>query len=289
MTAEPVPATPPPGPAHQAPSGGRNVPVATAVGLALAALVIGSLYLWTPLFVGVACVAAVIALVELAGALAPSGVRIPLPPVLVGGVGIIVAAYVAGTDGLVAVFALTCAVVVAWRAVEGVGADGGFVRDVAAGAFALAYVPLLLGFAMLMVQESYGPERIVAVVLLVACSDTGGFLVGSRLGRHPIAPSISPKKSWEGSAGSVVLTGVVGALVLPLMIEPLAWWQGLVLGLVLVVTATVGDLGESLIKRDLGIKDMSALLPGHGGLLDRIDSLLVSIPVAWMIFALVLA
>ena len=263
-------------------SGGRNLPVATAVGVLLAAAVLVSLYLWKPLFVGLAALAAVVALVELVAALAPTGVRVPLPPVVVGGVAIVGAAYAGGTDGLVVAFVLTCVVTAAWRGVEGVH---GFVRDTTAAVFCLAYVPLLIGFAMLMAARSDGAGLVVAVILLVACSDTGGFFVGSRLGRHRLAPLVSPKKSWEGLAGSVVLTAAVGALAVPALVD-VTWWQGLVLGLAVVASATVGDLGESLVKRDLGIKDMSNLLPGHGGLLDRIDSLLVTIPVAWVLFTL---
>jgi phosphatidate cytidylyltransferase len=265
-------------------STGRNLPVATAVGVGLAATVLASLYLWMPLFVGLAALTAVVATIELASALAPSGVRVPVPPLVVGGIGIVVAAYAGGTDGLVVAFALTCAVLVGWRALEGVD---GFVRDTSAAVFCAAYVPLLLGFAMLMAAEPDGAERIVVVILLVTCSDTGGFFAGSRFGRHPMSPSISPKKSWEGFAGSMLLAGTLGALVVPLLLD-LTWWQGLLLGVALVLSATAGDLGESLIKRDLGIKDMSTLLPGHGGLLDRIDSLLMSIPVAWALLTLFL-
>jgi len=271
--------------AAPAPPPGRNLPVATAVGVLLAAAVVVSLYVWLPLFVGVCCLAAVVGMVELVAALAPTGVRVPLPPVIVGGIAIIIAAYAGGTDGLVVAFVLTCAAAVLWRAIE--GADG-FVRDATAGVFCVAYVPVLVAFAMLIVVSADGPQKVISVVLLVACSDTGGFFAGSRFGRHRMAPQVSPKKSWEGFGGSVVLTGLVGALVLPLFLE-LNWWQGLLLGLAIVASATVGDLGESLIKRDLGIKDMSTLLPGHGGLLDRIDSLLVSIPVAWMLFTLFLS
>jgi phosphatidate cytidylyltransferase len=265
-------------------SGGRNVPVATGVGVLLGVALVASLYLWKPVFVGLAALAAVVAVVELAGALAGARVRVPVPPLILGAVAVPAAAYAGGAEGLVAAFVLTAAVVVAWRAVE--GAEG-FVRDATAGIFVLAYAPLLVGFGTLMAAQSDGAEQVISVVLLVACSDTGGFFASSRFGRHKMSPHVSPKKSWEGFAGSVVLAGLVGALLVPVLLD-VQWWQGLLLGLALVVTSTVGDLGESLIKRDLGIKDMSNILPGHGGLLDRIDSLLVSIPVAWMLFTVFL-
>jgi phosphatidate cytidylyltransferase len=263
---------------------GRNLPLATAVSLGLAAVLLGALLLAPAVAAALAAVVCVAACWELATALRPAGVRVPLIPLAVGGVATVAAAYAAGTDGLVAAFALTAAVVVAWRAVEPVD---GFVLDAAAGVFCAVYVPLMLGFAMLMLQAEDGALRVIASVALVVCSDTGGFFAGVLLGRHKLAPRISPGKTWEGTGGSVLLAALVGALVVPLMLD-VQWWGGLLLGLAVVVSATVGDLGESLIKRDLGIKDMSHVLPGHGGVLDRIDSHLATFPVACGILALLL-
>jgi phosphatidate cytidylyltransferase len=263
---------------------GRNVPVATAVGAGLGGIALVALLIAPAVFAVLAAIVVVLACWELSTALAPVGVRVPLPPLLVGGVATVFAAYVAGSDGLVAAFALTAAAIVGWRGVE---PHDGFVRDAAAGVFCAAYVPLLMGFGMLMLAEDDGPARVAATLALVACSDTGGFLAGVAFGKHKLAPRVSPGKTWEGAAGSVVLAAAVGAGLVPLFLD-VPWWGGLLLGLAVVVTATVGDLGESLIKRDLGIKDMSHIVPGHGGVLDRIDSHLATLPVAAGILALLL-
>ncbi len=180
------------------------------------------------------------------------------------------ATYAAGTDGLVVGLALSVIAVLVWRLFD--GADG-YLRDVSGGLFVLGYLPLLAGFAVLMVTQDQGVERIVTFILVVVASDLGGYVLGVLFGKHPMAPRISPKKSWEGFAGSVLFCAVAGAVALPLLLEA-PWWQGLLLGLALVCTAVLGDLCESMVKRDLGVKDMGNLLPGHGGLMDRLDSLL---------------
>jgi phosphatidate cytidylyltransferase len=132
-----------------------------------------------------------------------------------------------------------------------------------------------------------GPRRVLAFLILPVCSDVGGYLVGVLAGRHPMAPVISPSKTWEGLAGSVTSCVVAGVLVLTLLLHG-TWWQGIVLGLAAVAAATLGDLSESMIKRDLQIKDMGRLLPGHGGILDRIDSLLITAPVVWLLLTIFL-
>jgi phosphatidate cytidylyltransferase len=147
------------------------------------------------------------------------------------------------------------------------------------------YVPFLASFAVLMLEPADGPRRVTAFVIVTMCSDIGGYLVGVIFGRHPMAPSISPKKSWEGFVGSVLFCAAGGAAAVHYLLED-AYWKGVVLGLAAVVSATVGDLSESMIKRDLGIKDMGTLLPGHGGIMDRLDSLLLTAPVAWAVLTL---
>jgi phosphatidate cytidylyltransferase len=146
------------------------------------------------------------------------------------------------------------------------------------------YVPFLAGFAVLMLREDDGVGRVVLFLLVTAASDTGGYVAGVLTGRHPMAPSVSPKKSWEGVAGSLVTAVLVGWLAGDALVG-LAPWQGVLLGVGAVVTATVGDLGESMVKRDLGIKDMGSLLPGHGGFMDRLDSLLPTAPVVHLVLA----
>jgi phosphatidate cytidylyltransferase len=159
-----------------------------------------------------------------------------------------------------------------------------YLRDVTAGIFAAVYVPFLATFVALMLAADDGSRRVLTFLLLTVVSDTGAYAVGWRLGRHKLAPRISPGKTREGLAGAVLLAMGAGALCMHLLIDDGAWWQGLLLGLAVAATATLGDLGESMIKRDLGIKDMGTLLPGHGGIMDRLDSLLPTAPVAWLLF-----
>jgi phosphatidate cytidylyltransferase len=137
---------------------------------------------------------------------------------------------------------------------------------------------------VLMLEPADGPRRVTTFLIVTMCSDIGGYLVGVIFGRHPMAPSISPKKSWEGMAGSVLACMLVATPFVVLALDG-PWWGGLVFGAALAVSATVGDLGESLIKRDLGIKDMGNLLPGHGGIMDRLDSLLPSAAVAYLLLS----
>jgi phosphatidate cytidylyltransferase len=206
-------------------------------------------------------------------------VQIPLVPLTLGSVLMLVGAYVGGADTLVVVLGVTTVAVVAWRL--GVS-DRGYARDVTAGIFVAVYVPFLAGFAMLLLHPDDGQWRVLTCILVVAASDTGGYVAGVLAGRHPMAPTVSPKKSWEGFVGSVVACLVVGVLAVVLTLNG-DWRAGAILGAAAVVTATLGDLGESMIKRDLGRKDMSTLLPGHGGIMDRLDSLLPTVPVAWLI------
>jgi phosphatidate cytidylyltransferase len=157
--------------------------------------------------------------------------------------------------------------------------------DIGAGLFALVYVGFLAGFAALMLAPADGDRRVTAFIATVVASDVGGYAAGVLFGAHPMAPTVSPKKSWEGFAGSVAGCMLCAALIFSLLLRHGHWWQGVLFGLALVASATVGDLGESMIKRDLGLKDMGTLLPGHGGFMDRLDSLLPSAPIAWLLLA----
>ncbi|MDX6230825.1 MAG: phosphatidate cytidylyltransferase [Frankiales bacterium] len=268
---EGAPATTSPGRA------GRDLPIATAVGLAMAAIVLIPLFTVRAAFVVVVGLAVCLGLYELSSALATGQRRVPLPPLWLGSAIMLWLAWSRGADDLVIAFLLTAVAAWLWRLVEGAA---GYLRDVAASTFALVYVPLLASFAVLLAVPPDGARRVVAFAATVACSDIGGYAAGVLTGRHPMAPTISPKKSWEGFAGSVAAC-VGGGLIFVTVLLHGSWWQGVVYGLAVVCAATVGDLGESMIKRDLGIKDMGTLLPGHGGLMDRLDSLLPTAPVAW--------
>jgi phosphatidate cytidylyltransferase len=261
---------------------GRDLPVAATVGVGLLVVVVASLFIRKEVFAGLAVVVVCAGLWELAQAFTRRSIHIPLLPLLVGAVGILVSAYTAGAEALFVAFLLTVGGVVIWRVLDGSGHPA--LRDATAGAFAAAYLPFLAGFVMLMLAADDGPARVLLFILLVVANDTGGYAVGSLLGRHPLAPTVSPKKSWEGLIGSIVLACVVGVVGVQVAFhaQPLV---GALLGLATVFTATLGDLAESMLKRDLELKDMGRLVPGHGGVLDRLDSLLLTAPAAYLILS----
>jgi phosphatidate cytidylyltransferase len=261
---------------------GRNLPAAIGVGVTLGGLVLLTLFTVKATFVLYAGAALAVAVTELHGAFAKRGIVIPLIPVLAGGAAMLTCTYWLGSQAALAALALTMVAVFAWRLP---GGTSGYVRDVTAGIFAAVYVPFLASFVIAMLAPADGARRVLTFVILTICSDIGGYFAGITLGRggrHPMAPVISPKKTWEGFAGSAVACLAAGALCLPLLLHGHAW-QGLLTGAAAVVAATLGDLAESMIKRDLDLKDMGTLLPGHGGILDRLDSLLVCAPVIWLL------
>ncbi|GAA2159954.1 phosphatidate cytidylyltransferase [Pedococcus bigeumensis] len=269
------------GPAQRPSKAGRNLPAAIGVGVGLGILIIGSLILRKELMLGIVIAAIVVGVWELRRALAQVSIHVPLVPSLVGSVSMLVSAYVGGGDALIITVGLTCVGILLWRIADGV-LDA--VRDIAGGFFVAVYPSFLAGFAALMLAADDGARRIVVFILVTVLSDVGGYAFGVLLGRHPMAPSVSPKKSWEGFAGSVFTCVVGGAIAVALLLDG-PWWGGALLGACTAIAATVGDLTESTIKRDLGIKDMSTILPGHGGVMDRLDSLVVVAPVAWALLA----
>ncbi len=262
---------------------GRNLPAATATAVVLLSLVALSLAFNRVYFLGLAIAACVLGIWELGRAFAAKGFHVPLLPVWVGAVGILVNAWVLGPSGPVIALVLTAATVFVWRVLDGGGP--GAVRDAVAGIFVATYVPFMASFAVLMAREEAGAFWIATFILLVVGNDTGGYATGVMFGRHPIAPSISPKKSWEGVAGSFILTTAVAAVAMHLWLHAPLWWAP-ILGALIVFTATTGDFAESLLKRSLGLKDFGTVLPGHGGMMDRLDSLLFTAPVAWLVFTL---
>jgi phosphatidate cytidylyltransferase len=166
-----------------------------------------------------------------------------------------------------------------WRLADG---PAGYQRDATATALVAVYVPFLAGYAVLLAKPHDGAWRVLVTLAAVVLSDTGGYVAGVFFGKHPMAPTVSPKKSWEGFVGSVLSTALGGALLF-LLVMDLPWWQGVIFGAGVSAACVLGDLGESLIKRDLGVKDMSNLLPGHGGLMDRLDSILFAAPTAYLL------
>lgn len=258
---------------------GRDLLAAVGVGVVLAALFVGALFFSKALFVAFVVLLVGVAVTELTQALRPAGIRLPLVPLLAGVIAMLVGAYNWGSEALAIIAGLTVLVVGFGRML---GSREGFLRDVTAALFVTMYVPFLAGFAILLLRPSDGPIRVLIFAAVTVMSDVGGYAAGVLFGRHKLAPHISPGKTWEGFAGSVLTCLVVGwAGVVFLLQGP--WWAGLLLGAAAALTATCGDLMESMIKRDVGIKDMGTLLPGHGGIMDRLDSLLPTALVAWIV------
>jgi phosphatidate cytidylyltransferase len=266
---------------------GRNLPAAIGVGVILGGLALLTLLTIKATFLIYMGAALAVALYELDAALKTRDIKIPLIPVALGGAAILTAAYWAAGGAVTAAFALTVIAILGWRMV---GGTEGYVKDVSAGVFAVAYLPLLAAAASAMLAEPDGGKRALTWIILTICTDIGGYFAGITLARgggHKMAPVISPKKTWEGLAGSAAATLVAGAILLPALLHG-HWWQGIVLGAAALAAAVLGDLAESMIKRDLKIKDMGSLLPGHGGILDRIDSLLLCAPVVWLLLEIFL-
>jgi phosphatidate cytidylyltransferase len=268
-----------PKPAVKTSRAGRDLPAAIGVAAVLIALIVGSLAFVKDLFLVLVCAAIVVAVWELGKALAHNGTWLPLPPMMLGTIGMLVGAYYGGPDVMVVVLAGTALASLLWRMPRG---QHGFVRDVTATFFCLLYAPFLASFVALLLAPDDGVERVLTFIAVTVASDTGGYAIGVLLGKHPMAPVISPKKSWEGFAGSVLASMAVGIACVMWLLDG-TWWVGIVLGAIAAVAATLGDLAESLIKRDLGIKDMSNILPGHGGIMDRLDSLLATVSVVWLV------
>ncbi|QLJ06549.1 phosphatidate cytidylyltransferase [Streptomyces sp. NEAU-sy36] len=281
---EPMPDATQQPPAPQKKSAGRDLSAAIGVGVGLGVVIIASLFIVKAVFVGVIAVAVVVGLWELTSRLQErKEIKAPLVPLAVGGAAMVVAGYVRGAEGAWVAMALTALAVLVWRMTE---PPEGYLKDVTAGVFAAFYVPFLATFVALLLTADDGPWRVLTFLILTVVSDTGAYAVGWRFGKHKLAPRISPGKTREGLFGAVLFSMVAGALCLQFLIDGGSWWQGLLLGLAVAASATLGDLGESMIKRDLGIKDMGTLLPGHGGIMDRLDSLLPTAPVVWLLLVL---
>jgi phosphatidate cytidylyltransferase len=263
---------------------GRNLPVALAVGLGLGAIVIVTLLTSKVAFLAFVAVIVGVALWELSHAFSDREIKLPIIPIAIGGATMYALGYWLGPLAALTTLSLAFILMLAWRLP---GGAAGYVRDVTAGSFVLFYLPTAATFVALMLAQHNGAHRALLFLILAVCADTGAYFAGILFGRHPMAPTISPKKTWEGLAGSVVACLAAGAIGMTLLLHSRVWY-GLVLGAAAVAAATLGDLVESMIKRDLDTKDMSSILPGHGGVLDRIDAMLVVAPVAWLLMTIFL-
>lgn len=272
---------------------GRDLIVATVIGVAIGAVLVASLIFVKWLFVFFAGAAMVLGVIEFSRALQVAGRRVDVVPQLVMGSLLLLSGFFLGpwVHWIAALVAVV--VVIVWRlTVQLFAADGRapieVIGDVLVAGFVQLYVPFLTSMAVVLLAQPRGEWWVLAFIILAVAADTGAYVSGltfGRGGRHPMAPRISPKKTWEGFAGACVAALVAGALLAVFMLQ-VPWWAGLIFGAVVLATATVGDLGESMVKRDLGIKDMSSWLPGHGGVLDRLDSILPSATAALVTYYL---
>lgn len=273
-------------PSPPASRAGRNLPAALAVGFGLGLSLIAILLFVPKVFIGVAATGVGVATWEVAKRLREADVLVPRIPLIVGGQAVFWLGWPWGASGVAGAFAATTLICMVWRLFDhGLQtAPRNFLRDTAIAIFTLAWIPLLASFATLLLLEPDGNLRVLTFMILVVCSDVGGYVAGVLFGRHPMVPAISPKKSWEGFCGSLVFSVIGGLLTVTLLLEANSM-IGVVLGVGLVLVATVGDLIESQVKRELGIKDMGTLLPGHGGIMDRLDSMLPSAFVSWLVLS----
>jgi phosphatidate cytidylyltransferase len=276
---------------------GRDLRAAIAVGAGIGAVLVVTLVFFPRLWVFHCSWAIAVASHEVVRRLREAGYVIPVIPLLIGGQVTVWLTWPFHAAGAIAGFGATVVVCMFWRLLmhdesrhhdpaAGPPPPSNYLRDASATIFLTAWVPLFASFAALLVYPKDGAGRVLCLMITVVASDVGGYAVGVLFGKHPMVPAISPKKSWEGFAGSLAC-GITAAVLSARFLAGKPAWIGALLGLVLVLTCTLGDLVESQVKRDLGIKDMGRLLPGHGGLMDRLDGVLPSAVAAWIVLTLV--
>lgn len=262
---------------------GRKLVPSIVVGLSLLGLIWFSLSVYKELFLVVLATAVVLGIREIVRAFNSRSIPISFPSLSIAAIALLGAAWIDGIAGLAIATAISFPILLIRLLLNG---PEGFVGKATATTFTLLYLPFLAGFLILLATPSNGFQRVMTFVVLVGCNDTFGYFVGVLFGKHPLVPTISPKKTWEGLAGSVVFTIIGGCLAFHYIMN-MHWWIGIIVGLMIVFTATCGDLIESAMKRDLSLKDMGTLLPGHGGMLDRLDSVVLSAPAMWLALELV--
>jgi phosphatidate cytidylyltransferase len=262
---------------------GRKLGPSILVSLSLVAIVWASLAFEPIFFAALVTLAVCLGIREISRAFAQAKIDISTNALTFVAIGLSVATWFDGVEGLAVATAIALPLLLINLLRRG---PEGFVRKATATTLALIYLPFLAGFLILLGHDETGLERVMTFVILVGCNDTFGYFVGVLIGKHPMAPKISPKKSWEGLFGSVVFTTLGGSLMFNYVLD-IKWYLGALVGLLIVFTATSGDLIESAMKRDLQLKDMGSLLPGHGGVLDRLDSVLLSAPALWLTLELV--
>ncbi|MEY4390913.1 MAG: hypothetical protein RLZZ400_656 [Actinomycetota bacterium] len=263
-------------------SGERNFAKSVIYGLIFGGAFLASILILKEAFIFFIAVVAAAGSWELATALRKAGWYVPRVPVTVGSLIIMPATY---WGGPILQWATVAAIIIAltvWRTVHLLwerreSIEQSFLkslRDFSAAAFVVIYLPLMCSFAVLLLKRGDdGALWVLQFVVPTSMVDTFGYLVGRKLGKTRIAPGVSPKKSLEGLVASIVAGGTASVLLMVFVLKH-DWWWGVIVGALIIVAAVMGDLAESLIKRDLGVKDMSSLIPGHGGMMDRLDSML---------------
>ncbi len=262
---------------------GRKLLPSIGVGLSLIGLVWFALSYQREIFAIVVAIAVVLGVREIVRAFAAHSITVSFNGLALATIGLSYAAWNGGVAGLAIATAIAFPLLLIRALIQG---PEGFVAKATGTTFALLYLPFLAGFLILLAIPSTGFQRVMTFMVLVGCNDTFGYIVGVLFGKHPLVPTISPKKTWEGLAGSTVFTVVGGCLAFKYIMD-MHWWIGIIVGLMIVFTATCGDLIESAMKRDMSLKDMGSLLPGHGGMLDRLDSVVLSAPAMWLALELV--
>ena len=262
---------------------GRKLLPSIGVGLSLIGLVWFALSYQREIFAIVVAIAVVLGVREIVRAFAAHSITVSFNGLALATIGLSYAAWNGGVAGLAIATAIAFPLLLIRALIQG---PEGFVAKATGTTFALLYLPFLAGFLILLAIPSTGFQRVMTFMVLVGCNDTFGYIVGVLFGKHPLVPTISPKKTWEGLAGSTVFTVLGGCLAFKYIMD-MHWWIGIIVGLMIVLTATCGDLIESAMKRDMSLKDMGSLLPGHGGMLDRLDSVVLSAPAMWLALELV--
>jgi len=262
---------------------GRKLLPSILVSLTLLTLIFGSIYLQPLVFLALICVVIMLGVRELAHAYRTGGIELPDLPIMAAAFIILLASWFGDTEGLAVSTGLVIPVLMFLLLLI---SQKDFIKRSTSAVFAVFYLAVLGGFILLLANNDDGGKRILALVILIACNDTFAYFAGVLFGKHKMAPTISPKKSWEGLVGGLIASLIGGALIFHYSFG-VSWFVGVAVGAMTVVTATCGDLIESAIKRDLAIKDMSNLLPGHGGIMDRLDSALFTAPAVWFAFELI--
>ncbi len=268
------------------PKGGRSLSQSIVFGLILAFSFLASVLFVQELFIALIAVASAAGAWELSSALRQKNWHVPRVPVSVGSALVMPLAYWGGEVWQwLGVLAIVAALLL-WRGTELIAQHATLersfaemIRDFCASAFVVIYLPLTMSFAALLLREPAhngfveGKYWVITVVTTVIIIDSSAYLFGRKLGKHPMLPKVSPKKSWEGFFISA-LFGLASSVLQTVWLLQLPWWFGFVIAAVVLMAAVLGDFAESLIKRDLGVKDMSSWIPGHGGVMDRLDSML---------------